>query len=71
MASPEATPNEIAWDRIRQACRLTEPQGDFVSCLLTGVLAAMPTFLAAFMDCLGGGGAAGPGQYTPGSGKRC
>lgn len=64
-------PSELAWDKIRQACKLTKAQGDFVGCLLTGVLAAMPTFLAAFMDCLAGGITPGPGLYKPGGRDRC
>lgn len=71
MTSPEASPKEIAWDQIRQACKLTNPQAAVLSCILTGVMAAMPTFLAAFMDCLAGGPTPGPGQHTPGTRSRC
>lgn len=64
-------PSELAWDKIRQACKLTNPQAAVLSCILTGVMAAMPTFLAAFMDCLAGGASPGPGHYTPGTRSRC
>lgn len=46
------------------------PTADFVGCLLTGAMAALPAFLQAFMTCLGGGGG-GTGQYNPGQRKRC
>lgn len=48
---------------------LSQAQADFLNCLLSGVLAAMPYFLEAFLTCLGGGGSSG--DYTPGSRKRC
>lgn len=47
----------------------TWTQQDFVGCLLTGLLAAMPYFLEAFLTCLGGGGATG--DYRPGDRTRC
>lgn len=71
MTTQQQTPNQIAWGKIQAALRLTRAQGDFVSCLLTAVLAAAPTFLGAFMDCLGSGSAPGPDGYTPGERNRC
>lgn len=47
-----------------------EAQQDFVGCLLTGVLAALPAFLEAFMNCLAGGGNGGSG-FRPGDRTRC
>lgn len=45
------------------------PSADFIGCLLTGVMAALPAFLEAFMRCLGGG--TGSGDYNPGTRDRC
>jgi len=46
-----------------------KPRADFIGCLLTGVMAALPAFLEAFMKCLGGGGPSG--DYNPGNRQRC
>lgn len=42
---------------------------DFISCLFTGVIGALPAFLEAFMNCLAGT----PPQtgYQPGDRTRC
>lgn len=42
---------------------------DFISCLFTGVIAALPAFLEAFMQCLAGGGPTT--GYQPGNRSRC
>ncbi len=42
---------------------------DFISCLMTGVVSALPAFLEAFMNCLAGGST--PGEYKPGDRFRC
>lgn len=65
------TPTGQAVWQAKEALKLTKPQADFMSCLLGAVLASLPTFLAAFMDCLGGGGSPGTGEYNPGERTRC
>lgn len=51
---------------------LTQPQADFIGCLMTGVLAAMPYFLEAFLKCLSGANGTGSDdQYAPGQRDRC
>lgn len=45
------------------------PTADFIGCLLTGVMAALPAFLEAFMKCLAGG--EGTTGYKPGDRDRC
>lgn len=47
-----------------------EAQQDFVGCLLTGVLAALPCFLEAFMKCLAGENGPTTG-FKPGDRDRC
>lgn len=42
---------------------------DFISCLMTAAIAALPQFLEAFMGCLAGA-TPGPG-YQPGDRVRC
>lgn len=46
-----------------------KPSADFISCLITALVGALPTFLQAFMSCLAGGGT--PGDYKPGDRLRC
>ena len=46
-----------------------DPSADFIGCLLTGVMAALPAFLDAFMRCLAGG--EGSGKFNPGDRARC
>lgn len=45
------------------------PLGEFVPCLLSALVAAMPYFLEAFLACLSDGGSTE--DYQPGSRKRC
>ena len=47
-----------------------DAQADFVGCLLTGVLAALPCFLEEFMKCLALGPGPGTG-FKPGDRDRC
>jgi len=52
--------------------RLTRPQADFISCLMSAVIAALPSFLEAFMGCLAGPGPSpGDDDYDPGTRNRC
>lgn len=50
---------------------LTPQQGDFVNCLMVGAMAALPCFIQAFINCLGGGTTPGGDDYKPGSRDRC
>lgn len=51
---------------------LTQPQADFMGCLITAALAAAPVFFKALMDCLGAGGQpGGDDQFEPGDRVRC
>ena len=70
---PDETPNTQlrAMGKLKAASRLTQPQADFMSCMLAAVLASLPTFLAAFMECLGSAGNGNPGSYEPGQRPRC
>lgn len=59
-------------------CQMTVPPGwtkaqaDFVSCLITGVVTAMPYFLDSFLQCLAGNGSSGGDDvYQPGDRTRC
>jgi hypothetical protein len=45
------------------------PSQDFISCLFTAAIAALPAFLESFMTCLSGTPAS-PG-YNPGDRTRC
>lgn len=47
-----------------------QAQGDWLSCLMTGVMAALPAFLDAFMKCLSTGNG-GTADYNPGDRNRC
>lgn len=47
---------------------LNKAQVDFLGCLISAIMEAVPCFLTSFMACLAGGGAAG---YTPGDRPRC
>lgn len=48
-----------------------DDQQQFVSCLLTALLAAMPTFLNQLISCLTKGGGGTGGDYKPGEEARC
>jgi len=51
---------------------MTRAQADFVGCLMTAVLEALPVFLASLMGCLSS--APTPGEddaYKPGDRTRC
>jgi hypothetical protein len=64
------TAKQIVVDALDQAdAQFTKPQGDIMSCLLAGLIAAMPCFLQGFMNCMGGGAAAG--DFKPGERTRC
>lgn len=45
------------------------PTADMFACLLQGLVAAMPTFLEAFMKCIAG--QPGDHDYKPGDRRRC
>lgn len=47
-----------------------DAQQDFLSCMMTAVIAALPCFLEAFMKCLAGGNGPSTG-FTPGDRGRC
>ena len=47
-----------------------EAQQDFLSCMMTGVIAALPCFLEAFMKCLTGTNGPSTG-HNPGNRARC
>lgn len=50
----------------------TRIQLDLIGCLINGVVAALPAFLTAFLNCLGGGdGTAADDKYQPGNRDRC
>lgn len=48
-----------------------EPTADFVGCLMTGAIAALPCFLEAFTKCLAGAADDPDGAYKPGTRIRC
>jgi len=51
---------------------LTQPQADFIGCLMTAAITAMPVFLQALMTCLGGGNGSGADdKFAPGDRERC
>jgi len=69
---PETLNTQLrAMARLKAASQLSQPQADFMSCMLAAVLASLPTFLAAFMECLGSDGNGNPGTYEPGQRPRC
>lgn len=45
-----------------------EPQQEIMGCLLAGLIAALPGFIQAFMQCMAG---APSSAYNPGNRKRC
>lgn len=47
------------------------PSVDFIGCLMTAVMTAIPVALQAFMTCLAGGGGGGKADYKPGDRERC
>jgi len=47
-----------------------DAQADFIGCLLTAVIAALPCFLESFMKCLAGGNGPSTG-FKPGDRTRC
>jgi hypothetical protein len=53
--------------------RAARIQQDFMSCLFTALLAAVPAFLQSLVTCLSGGGGGGTGgdEYQPGQRDRC
>jgi len=57
--------------KMKAACKLTQPQADFMGCILSSLFAALPAFIAALMECLGGGTSPGAGDYKPGDRPRC
>jgi len=51
---------------------ITRAQADFVGCLMTALLAALPSFLENLMTCLRGNTPPAPGDaYKPGDRPRC
>jgi len=51
---------------------MTRAQADFIGCLMTAAITAMPVFLQALMSCLsGGGGGSKDDKYQPGDRPRC
>lgn len=51
---------------------MTQAQADFIGCLMTAAITAMPVFLSALMKCLSGGnGTSDDHQYAPGERERC
>ncbi len=44
-----------------------DPQPNFVQCILPALMAALPVFLQAFMECVTGGAS----DYQPGDRQRC
>jgi len=49
---------------------LTPQQQDFMACLVSSLVAAVPCFLEAFITCITGDGSS-PGNYNPGTRQRC
>jgi len=47
-----------------------DAQADWTSCLITGLVAAAPCFLEAFMKCIQGGDGGSTG-FKPGDRERC
>lgn len=47
-----------------------DAQQDFISCLMTAVIAALPCFLESFMKCLSGANGPSTG-HNPGNRARC
>lgn len=47
-----------------------DPGADWTSCLITGLVAAAPCFLEAFMKCIQGGNGGSTG-FKPGDRTRC
>jgi hypothetical protein len=47
------------------------PRADFGSCLMPALLAALPPFLSALVDCMQGNSNGGSGSYDPGDRRRC
>jgi hypothetical protein len=48
-----------------------EQQADFMSCMLTALLAALPDFIASMMSCMAGSTAPPAGGFDPGNRSRC
>lgn len=47
-----------------------DAKADWTSCLMTGLIAALPCFLDAFVKCLQGGNGGSTG-FKPGDRERC
>jgi len=51
---------------------MTQAQADFVGCLLTAAMTALPVFLQAFMGCITNSNPPDPEEpYKPGTRERC
>lgn len=71
MDPKQPTRNTAAQAKMKAAFQLTKPQADFMSCILSALFAALPAFIAAMMECLGGGNTPGADDYNPGNRDRC
>jgi len=60
---------QIHTDKAKFTVELDAEQ-DFLSCLMTAVIAALPCFLESFMKCLAGGNGPSTG-FKPGDRTRC
>jgi len=58
--------------QVPHAVKINKAQADFIGCLFTGLIAALPCFLEAFLACLSGTGpGSGDDDYDPGTRNRC
>jgi len=48
-----------------------EQQADFMACLMSAVVAVLPEFISAMLQCMSGSTAPPAGGFDPGDRKRC
>ena len=52
--------------------KLTRAQADFIGCLMTALISALPCFIEGVLACLAGGGpSTDDDDYDPGNRTRC
>jgi len=69
MSKPPTIQQRVDAAREAITAKHSKEAGDLFGCLITGLFAALPAFLEAFISCLGM--SPGNGEYQPGDRNRC